>query len=249
MRVWDLEAGTAVHTLTGHDGGVTAVAVSADSRWVTAVAVSPDGRRAVSGYMDGTVRIWDLATGKQIASAGRRLQQLLTRFQSFVGSKIAYSEHLGYIRSTSAGGGRAVSGRTNGTVQVWDLETGRAVHTLTGHDGGVTSVAVSPDGRRAVSGGGDGTVQVWDLETPAVRTLTGHDGGVTAVAVSADGRRAVSGGTDGMVRVWDVAHGVKLASFAAEHSITVLAVTSPGTPVIVGTSAGPVHLLELCAYE
>ena len=43
VRVWDLDAGTVLHTLTGHDG------------WVGAVAVSADGRRAVSGG-DGTGR-------------------------------------------------------------------------------------------------------------------------------------------------------------------------------------------------
>ena len=70
------------------------------------------------------------------------------------------------------------------------------MHTLTGHDGWVSAVAVSADGRRAVSGGdgrdGAGVGPGW--RAAAVHTLTGHDGGVSAVAVSADGRRAVSGG-------------------------------------------------------
>ena len=61
--------------------------------------------------------------------------------------------------------------------------------------------------------------------------------------------RAVSGGEDGTVRVWYLAHGVELASFASDNSITALAVTLPGTRVIAGTATGPVHLLELCAYE
>jgi WD40 repeat protein len=72
---------------------------------------------------------------------------------------------------------------------------------------------------------------------------------VTAVAVSADGRRAVSAGDDRTLRVWDLAKGVGLASFVSDSDITVLAVTPPGTRVIAGTAAGPVHLLELSAYE
>ncbi len=48
---------------------------------------------------------------------------------------------------------------------VWDLETGTPIHRLTGHQGRVSSVAVSPDGRRIVSGSDDNTVAVWDLET------------------------------------------------------------------------------------
>jgi WD40 repeat protein len=52
--VWDLETGTPIHRLTGHQGSV----------W--SVAVSPDGRRVVSGSDDSTVAIWDLETGTQI---------------------------------------------------------------------------------------------------------------------------------------------------------------------------------------
>jgi WD40 repeat protein len=79
--------------------------------------------------------------------------------------------------------------------------------------------------------------------------LADHDRWVHAVAVTADGRRAVSGGADRTVRLWDMAHGEEIASFASDNSITVLAITPPGTCVIAGTLAGPVHLLELCAYE
>ena len=276
VRVWDLEAGTAVHTLTGHDDVVEAVAVSADGRravsggggfdgavrvWdlesgtavhtlpghdgkVQAVAVSADGRRAVSAGSDGKVRVWDLATGKQIAPASRRLRHLLTRSRSLEVSIFSFS--------ISADGRRAVSGGDDGTVRVWDLESGTAVHTLPGHDGAVVAVAVSADGRRAVTGDTYRTVRVWDLESgTAVHTLPGHDrGGGWAVAVSADGRRAVSRGfEDRTVRMWDVARGVELASFASDNDITVLAITPPGTRVVAGTSAGPVHLLELCVYE
>ena len=184
VRVWDLEAGTAVHALTGHDGRVWAVAVSAD------------GRRAVSGGFDGTVRVWDLEAGTAVH---------------------ALTGHDGRVWAVavSADGRRAVSGGEDATVRVWDLEAGAAVHALPGHDGGVKAVAVTADGRRAVSGGDDGTVRVWDLEAgAAVHALPGHDGWVSAVAVSADGRRAVSGGDDGTVRVWDLEAG------AAVHTLT-----------------------------
>ena len=58
-------------------------------------------------------------------------------------------------------------------MAVWDLETGTRLHELTGHQGGVNSVAVSPDGRRIVSGSDDNTVAVWDLET-GTRLRTAH---------------------------------------------------------------------------
>lgn len=67
-------------------------------------------------------------------------------------------------RDTTPDGRRAVSGSGGGTLMVWDLETGRAVLTLPGHNRGGDAVAVAPDGRRVVSAS-DRTLKMWDLET------------------------------------------------------------------------------------
>jgi WD40 repeat protein len=56
-RVWDLDTGAELHTLTGH------------TYWVTAVAVIGDGRRAVTTGDDGTARVWDLDTGQELVAA------------------------------------------------------------------------------------------------------------------------------------------------------------------------------------
>jgi WD40 repeat protein len=57
-------------------------------------------------------------------------------------------------------------------VKLWDLGTGACEQTLAGHDGVVTSVALSADGHRALSGSDDRMVKLWDLETgELLRTL------------------------------------------------------------------------------
>ena len=66
-------------------------------------------------------------------------------------------------------------GIRDNTVAVWDLDTGTRIHSLTGHHGPVTSVAVSHDGRRIVSGSEDNTVAVWDLDAGTrIHSLSGH---------------------------------------------------------------------------
>jgi WD40 repeat protein len=70
-----------------------------------------------------------------------------------------------------------VSASADDTLKVWELETGRELHTLAGHINDVNAVAVTPDGRRAVSASDDGTLKVWELETGReLHTRPGCDG-------------------------------------------------------------------------
>ena len=103
---------------------------------VSSVSFSPDGKRIVSGSGDGTVKVWDAATG----------QETLT-----------LRGHSGTVFSVSFSpdGQRIVSGSADNTVKVWDAATGQETLTLKGHSNWVSSVSFSPDGKRIVSGSGE----------------------------------------------------------------------------------------------
>jgi WD40 repeat protein len=159
------------------------------SKEVYAVSITPDGRRAVSGGVDKTVRVWNLETGE--------CESVLEGHTNVV-----------YAVSITPDGRRAVSGGVDKTVRVWNLETGECERVLEellkGHSKEVYAVSITPDGRKAVSGGVDKTVRVWNLETGECEVLEGHTSGIEAVSITSDGRRAVSGSYDDTVRVWDV---------------------------------------------
>jgi WD40 repeat protein len=59
-----------------------------------------------------------------------------------------------------------ISGSGDGTIKLWDIDTGELRHTLSGHGGWVTSVSISPDGRTLVSGSSDKTIKLWRVTAP-----------------------------------------------------------------------------------
>jgi WD40 repeat protein len=143
--------------------------------------------------------------------------------------------HANGVRSVAvtANGRRAVSGSTDNTLLLWDLQVGRVLREFTGHSGWVLAVAATANGRYAVSGSFDRTVKVWDLESGRVEhTLTGHKQHVLAVAVTLDGLRAVSGSYDCTIKVWDLKSG-RLERTLEGHSRSVgaVAVTSDGRTI------------------
>ena len=98
-----------------------------------------------------------------------------------------------------------VSGSTDNTIKIWNLETGVLHRTLTGHDDWVRSVCISPDGRTLVSGSYDN--KIWNLETGVLRrTLTGHENSVLLVCIRPDGRTIISGSDDNTIKIWRATH-------------------------------------------
>ncbi|AKJ00312.1 High-affnity carbon uptake protein Hat/HatR [Archangium gephyra] len=199
-----------------------------------AVAWDGEGRRLVSGGGDGTVRVWEVGSGSELArmeghgdwvrsvawdAEGRRLASggedgTVRVWEAESGRELTRLEEFsGPVLSVAwdAEGRRLASGSADGTVRVWEVGSGREVARLEGHSGVVWSVAWDSESRRLASGSTDGTVRVWDAGrgSELVR-MEGHDGAVWSVAWDSESRRLASGGDDGTVRVWDAESGSEL---------------------------------------
>jgi tetratricopeptide (TPR) repeat protein len=127
-----------------------------------------------------------------------------------------HATHLTFRGHTQAGtsvcfspdGRRLASASWDGTMKVWDAQTGQEQLTLKGHTREVFSVCFSPDGRRLASASYDRTVKVWDAQTGQEQlTLKGHTGLVTSVCFSPDGRRLATASYDQTLKVWDAQTG------------------------------------------
>ena len=167
---------------------------------VTAVAFSPDDRLLASGSADKTVKLWDVATGREV----RALRGHVARVTA-----VAFSPD----------GRRLATASADQTVRLWDATTGEQLLRLEDHRGPVMCVAFSPDGRQLASGGEDGVVRVRDADTGRTSLeFKRHGAPVTALAFSPDAKWLASAGRDaGFARgafppqaealVWDVGTG------------------------------------------
>src|SRR5262249_9149163 len=116
---------------------------------VTAVAFAPDGKALVAGATDGTVRLWDVATGKEV----RQLRG-----------------HEGAVFAVAfAPGGKAVgSGGQDGTVRLWDAARGKELCRRQAGGDRVYGIAFAPDGTALASAQAHHTIGLWSV-SPAAR--------------------------------------------------------------------------------
>jgi WD40 repeat protein len=189
------------------DASVPALTLSGHTDDVLALQYSADGQYLVSGSVDGTARIWEAATGQEIA---------LTVHENTV-SSVAFSPD----------GKHVVSGSYDGTARVWEVATGQEIARIV-HENTVSSVAFSPDGKYVVSGSYDGTARVWEAATGKEVAQMTHGGAVISVAFSPDGKSVVLGSDDQTVSVWDALTGKEVNRLTQDGPVTSVAFSLDG---------------------
>ena len=217
-RVSPTSQATSVITTLLNEQQQDSMLFAGTSFYADAVAFSPNGKLLASTDNDGTVRLWDPATGQPVGAPLR----VTSRPNRLLG--LAFSPD-GNMLATASG---------DGTVRLWDPATGHPAGAPLRATSGVEGVAFSPDGKLLASANLDGTVRLWDPVTSqpvgAPLRATRHAGGVWGVAFSPDGNLLASADSDGTVRLWDPATG---------HPVGAPLRADPGGQAVYGVAFSP----------
>ncbi|GAA1900322.1 hypothetical protein GCM10009716_07690 [Streptomyces sodiiphilus] len=192
---------------------------------------SADGKLLATASRDGTARVYDAGSGRQlwvlpcdgvmvesvcfspdatrVATAGRdHVVRVWDVTSGELARQLTGAGDIGRQVAWSPDGLRVAATFRDRVVRVWAADTGRLVHELRSHTGDVWGVAWSPDGTRLATASHDRTVIVWDAATGSpTTTLTGHTEFVEGVTWSPDGELLATGSGDHTARVWDTRTG------------------------------------------
>ncbi|MFT3944317.1 MAG: P-loop NTPase fold protein [Ancrocorticia sp.] len=193
----------------------------------------PGGPLLASSGNDGTIRLWNPTTGKQIHK--------LTGHTTWVNA-LAFT--------TTPEGPLLASGDTDGTIRLWNPDTGELIHLLDGHTTWVNALAftTTPDGPLLASGDAGGTIRLWNPDTgELIHLLDGHTTWVNALAFTTtpDGPLLASGDTDGTIRLWNPTTGKQiheLTGHAGSVPSLAFATTPDGLLLASGDAGGTIRL-------
>ena len=203
-RLWETASGKLLATLEGHKDQVNHAAFShpgspcVHKGIVGSADFSPDGQMLATTSWDGTARLWEVASGRLLATLSAH--------------KVRVSS-----ASFSPDGRTLMTAGEDGTARLWDVAIGRPLVVLQGDKTGVYRAAFSPDGRKVMTTGGvalvskDNSARLWEAASgKLLATLEGHEQIVRQAAFSPDGRTVLTAGGDGTARLWEAASGKPL---------------------------------------
>jgi len=200
---------------------------------VNSVAFSSDGKYALTGSWDNTLKLWDIASGREV--------------RTFYGTEKVTSIAI------SPNGKHVISGDEDEgkNLKLWDMASGKRIRTFSGdweiigmQD--TENVVFSPDGKYVLSGGKN--LNLWDTASgKKLRTFRNDNkdnARIISIVISPDGKHVITGSngtmanaksTDNTIRIWDIVTGRQIKAFnKGKGWVNAIAISPDGKHVISG---------------
>ncbi|XP_042259055.1 apoptotic protease-activating factor 1 isoform X1 [Thunnus maccoyii] len=182
VQVLEVPSGKLLATLLGH------------TKTVLHCQFSQNGQTLITSSEDTTIRVWRWQSGECKVLQGHKEQ-----IRCFS------------LLSNSPADTRLLSWSFDGTIKVWDIESGEKLQDIEAHRGAILSCHVSPDGCLFATTSADKTAKLWYCDSwQCVHTLSGHQECVRSCRFSWDSRRLATGDDNGEIRLWSVKDGALL---------------------------------------
>jgi WD40 repeat protein len=234
IGIWDTNTGKPIRfSPSGH------------THLVNGLAFSSDGHYFSSASQDGKVKVWgwdaETGTAQELYSLTGHGGGLLALTFSPDGGHLATTSQKGMLETYeflpreavtlsgnqdflwglaySPDGKSIATAGDDGTVILWDADSGYVLNRFIGHGKGVSGVAFDKDGSHIATASMDNTAKVWGIAAnKELLTLKGHKDWVNGVAYSHDGKRIATASRDKTVKIWNAESGRELLMLAEQES-------------------------------
>lgn len=248
-RIWSVETGKPVLTLT------------LARTEANAIRFSPDGTQVATVRDNGKVSVWAIATGQKILSIkyGTSVRALTFSpdgtqlaiaaaaeakvFDITAGETVATLPHGALVTdvSFSPDGQQLATASYDETARVWQVSTGQALAKLS-HEDVVKTVAFNSQGTHLLTTSFNEAAQVWSLDTETVSDTLTHSSLVNAASFSPDGQRVATASEDETARIWKVTPTPSARLLDHEDVVRGVSFTSDGKWVVTGSNDGTVKV-------
>jgi len=160
--------------------------INIDGKKIKNLKFFNNGKNIVSWAFDNRFTLWNI------------IDNSIENQQQFIGHKnmisdIACSPDKKMLASSSF----------DGKVILWDIKTGKQIHTFHEYNTLILCVAFSPEGKYLIYGSSDHTLTLWNIELMSMeKEFNGHQADIKCVSFSADGKWIISGSADRTLRLW-----------------------------------------------
>jgi WD40 repeat protein len=218
------------------------------AKWVK---FSPDGKSMVAGLSNGTVRMWDVASRREVPAliANVEVLDLIAK-----GAPLGVRPSVAYSPDSKSLAVCIPYDLNAGTVQIWDVATGQKTQERQ-LPVRCTSVAYVPEGKARVLNipmgvfNSSGTAQIWDVASGQKVWQWDGAGAIFPAALSPDSERVAAFFSDGVLRMWDAASGQRIWQRNGVSDVRLAAFSADGKSLVAALSSGTVRMWDVASGQ